>query len=170
MKCPLCGSFAIGRDYAPPQSLLIFLVLPCILIRYYLKNDPEDLYLTILLTGMVLVAGFVRMNRHGNRYCLRCGVKFRETCKEMGFPQADDKKNAADSEILGDRRAPNNPPRDTPIEPLLKCLRFKNGSMRREAAETLRKVTGQAFGEDADAWEAWWNEKRNKGKREQDES
>jgi hypothetical protein len=40
-------------------------------------------------------------------------------------------------------------------------LRAKNEELRRDAATTLRELTGQDFGEDADAWEDWWEENRD---------
>jgi len=40
---------------------------------------------------------------------------------------------------------------------LLKSLRGGNQTAREAAARQLRKLTGQDFGEDANAWEEWWS-------------
>jgi len=42
------------------------------------------------------------------------------------------------------------------VEILLKALRSTTPTARKTAAVQLRNLTGQSFGEDADAWEAWW--------------
>ncbi len=49
---------------------------------------------------------------------------------------------------------------NTRIEPILKCLSFKDEAKRREAADTLRRLTGQDLGADAEAWNRWWAENR----------
>lgn len=46
----------------------------------------------------------------------------------------------------------------TPLEPIVACLKFKNERMRREAAATLRRLTGQNLGEDHAAWQKWLDE------------
>lgn len=42
------------------------------------------------------------------------------------------------------------------IEILLKSLRSDNETARQAAARQLANLTGEDFGEDAKAWEAWW--------------
>jgi HEAT repeat protein len=50
--------------------------------------------------------------------------------------------------LLGRRGAPLNAPDERSV------------GARIEAASALEKITGQKFGADADAWQAWWNENK----------
>ncbi len=42
------------------------------------------------------------------------------------------------------------------VEALIGVLRDVRPSVRIRAAEALAKITGEEFGEDAGAWEKWW--------------
>ncbi len=44
---------------------------------------------------------------------------------------------------------------------LLKSLRSDDAKVRETAAVQLSSLTGQEFGEDVDAWEAWWANNRD---------
>ena len=47
------------------------------------------------------------------------------------------------------------------VEILLRSLRADQPAVRKTAADQLRRLTGEDFGEDTDAWDHWW--KQNKG-------
>lgn len=53
---------------------------------------------------------------------------------------------------IGDSRA---------VEPLITALKDENSLVRRYAAVALRRITGQNFGEDYDAWSKWWQENKH---------
>ncbi|MEX2649549.1 MAG: HEAT repeat domain-containing protein [Alphaproteobacteria bacterium] len=48
---------------------------------------------------------------------------------------------------------------DGAIEPLIEALGDRDGDVRWFAAWSLAEITGQSFGEDQDAWQAWWSER-----------
>jgi hypothetical protein len=63
--------------------------------------------------------------------------------------------------LLGRSGAPPTPEvKREAIEILVKSMRSENPSVRRTAAAQLRNLTGQAFGDAADAWEEWWEANR----------
>lgn len=45
---------------------------------------------------------------------------------------------------------------------LLDALRSDRPGSRRAAADQLRRLTGEDFGEEAASWEAWWNANRSR--------
>jgi len=57
-------------------------------------------------------------------------------------------------------KTPSRKVRGEAIEILVGSLRSGKASVRRTASIQLGQLTGQAFGEDADAWEDWWNVNR----------
>jgi len=162
--------FSPANDSAPGESLdsqdpSSVQVTPKRQERFVLKQENtsggegrRQMFIWVGLAALVI--GSVELRMHGNRYCLECGAKFRQARgggggffrRELGV---DDSAHSAS------RHGAGKISKNTPVEPLLKCLRVKSASMRREAAETLRKVTGQEFGEDADAWDKWWAEQKN---------
>jgi len=53
---------------------------------------------------------------------------------------------------IGDSRA---------VKPLIAVLKDKNEIFARQtAAEALKKITGQDFGEDYEKWSTWWQEQK----------
>jgi HEAT repeat protein len=56
---------------------------------------------------------------------------------------------------MGERRA---------IEPLMGLLSHRAAIVRRAAYQALREITGQFFGPNKAAWEAWWAEERKEKK------
>jgi hypothetical protein len=48
------------------------------------------------------------------------------------------------------------------VDLLVRALRSAEGEARRTALRTLREMTGQTFGDDAEAWESWWSENRSR--------
>jgi hypothetical protein len=59
--------------------------------------------------------------------------------------------------LMGRTGAPPTPEvKREAIEILLKSLRGGDEAARAAAARQLAKLTGQDFGDDAQAWEAWW--------------
>lgn len=46
------------------------------------------------------------------------------------------------------------------VEPLIKALSDKGSYVARNARESLVQITGQNFGEDQQAWRAWWEENK----------
>ncbi|MFB0566676.1 MAG: HEAT repeat domain-containing protein [Candidatus Aminicenantaceae bacterium] len=54
---------------------------------------------------------------------------------------------------LGDPRA---------VEPLITALKDEESSIRRDAADSLKNITGEDFGEDQEKWQKWWKENKEK--------
>ncbi len=161
MECPQCGSKSLQRDYAPPRTYALILVgLGLIFIARGLQPgllliEPAELG-RFLVVGViaVLLGGFDSV-RHGNRFCLVCGTRCRARPRPAGAPAENvrpPRREAGGTERTLDPR--------TPVEPLLKCLRFKDPHKREEAAHTLARLTGQSFGPEAEAWENWWRDNR----------
>lgn len=48
------------------------------------------------------------------------------------------------------------------IETLIFVLKDKDWFVRKAAAEALRNITGQDFGQDHDRWNSWWQENKEK--------
>jgi HEAT repeat protein len=44
------------------------------------------------------------------------------------------------------------------IEPLIKTLRDQDANIRIVALRALKKMTGESFSRDPEAWLKWWNE------------
>jgi hypothetical protein len=170
--CPLCHADRIGRDYPPVRGYVLALVgLALVFIARVI--NPQLLQAGIipalhkfLWIGMALfVYGAYHLFIHGNRYCLNCGHRFRAVRgKELPWPplrETSSEQPAAGNRDIGTtgitRRHEEKLNPQTPVEPILACLRFKDVRQREAAAETLRKLTGQSFGPDAEAWEAWWS-------------
>lgn len=177
-QCPHCESDRVARDYAPARSYALMLVgLAMILPRDVLSPElfsplGQAHLQRFFVFGIALVLyGFLDTFRHGRRYCTDCGTAFRQPRSTPPGVQIEirgvDRKAArvrpATVKKAAESGADDSDPVDpnTPVEPLLKCLRFKNETMREDAAVTLRKLTGQDFGTDADAWDAWWTENKD---------
>lgn len=168
--CPQCGSPRIARGYAPPRSYALMLTGLALIVPYKLLASEffsplgqVHLQRFFAFGVLLLLYGFLDTFRHGRRYCTDCGTLFRQprarhaedalqaghASRSVTHPQ-----HTGASRREEDESATIDP--HTPIEPLLKCLRFKNESMRKDAARTLRQLTGESFGPDAEAWEDWW--------------
>lgn len=183
MPCPHCGADAMRRDYAPPRPFAYLLGGGALLFAMMFWPSPKlaqggtRAAIMEFVAYAALLVGSVELARHGNIYCGVCGMKFRRARRTTaaGFDRnavversVDETKKSLAS-AADDPAAPfaryhadgghrHEPPADTPIPPLLKVLRFKNPAMRADAAATLQQLTGQSFGEDADAWDRWWAE------------
>ena len=48
------------------------------------------------------------------------------------------------------------------IDILIRGLRVPDGAARKKSVESLERLTGESFGEDADAWESWWTQNRSR--------
>ncbi|MFW5856514.1 MAG: hypothetical protein ACOCX4_01440 [Planctomycetota bacterium] len=174
MECPLCGSRALIRDYAPPRpyAFLLFGGFLLVLGRLVLPGIRPGLFVPgfdavfprLYYAGIAacLLGGF-DLFINETRYCVACGFRGRFPRKRM-----DAKTAAAVAEFRKERpvearKAAKQPPVGTgqSVGPLIRMLRMKDPSMRADAAATLREVTGQDFGEDADAWDAWWAEHKD---------
>ena len=171
MECPFCGSRWIRKDVAPARSyalmfLGIALLLPAavlspeILNAFGQANTPRFFVFGVA----VLLYGFLDALRHGNRYCGTCGCRLHAV---RGGPQRQERvvRQAGEGPAASSGSVNSTPRKtgeektlnpNTPLEPVLKCLRFKNEKMRLEAVATLQAMTGEDFGTDADAWDAWW--------------
>jgi hypothetical protein len=105
----------------------------------------------------ILLYGFLDSFRHGNRFCSTCGHRFRFV--RVGAPLVQIRRVDCEGTTGGSSSAMiAKPDPNQPIEPLLKCLGFKNEAMREDAANTLRRLTGKDFGTDADLWREWLSE------------
>jgi len=185
MDCPLCGSENLHRDDAPNRSYaLILLGLGLLFAGRFLRPElviyPDELRKLLILGVAVALFGVFDLFRHGNRYCGDCGYRFRARRGGSGCSALPLRMRGADAQATamgarspaeerpgakyirglshdssGDGAAEEIDP-NTPLEPILACLKFKNPQMRRDAARTLRKLTGQDFGEDQEAWAAWY--------------
>lgn len=110
--------------------------------------------------GLVcLFFGFFDLRRDGGRFCAICGFRGRFLKRKF-----DEKTGEALSRLQG-RMHRDDEADDAgalapgqPVKPLLKMLRFKNDGMRLQAVTTLTRLTGENFGDDADAWDAWYAE------------
>jgi hypothetical protein len=97
-----------------------------------------------------------------SRYCAKCG--FRGRFASGGKTAAVVQENFGPSR---QRRESHPDPAhdpiaaDQPVTPLLRMLRFRDEEKRKDAAETLKRLTGEDFGTDAEAWEAWWEENKD---------
>ncbi len=179
MECPNCQSRKIRKDYAPPRGYALAIV-GLILIALARVVNPAILMLPDasasqrwLIAGILVLAyGMMHLVRHGNRFCGVCGFKFREiqnqpyavgsstrSRTESAGKYADSSAGSASADTNSGTLNPN-----TPIEPILACLRFNDPAMRVDAAASLKKLTGQDFGEDADAWNCWWKENKEQYK------
>jgi hypothetical protein len=164
------------RDYASPRAyaLIVFGGLVVLLAGTVLPG-VQDLMLEehfrrsldrLLLFGAAAAAlGALDLYLNENRFCAGCGLKVRRPRKrldaktESALQSFGGQEPARSGAARAPRRAPVAP--DQPVQPLLRMLRAKNAELRRDAATTLRELTGQDFGEDADAWEDWWEENRD---------
>jgi hypothetical protein len=64
--------------------------------------------------------------------------------------------------LMGRSGAPPTPEvKREAIEILVKSMRSANPGVRKTASVQLRNLTGQELGEDAEAWEAWWERNRD---------
>ncbi len=152
---------------------------------------PLELHKLVIVGVAILLFGLFDIVRHGNRYCAECGYCLRVRAAHpgggfmprIGFPfvagdQGAGNRNlnerpgarfirgsrvAASSADAGDDDNDDdeeiNP--NTPLEPIMACLKFKDPKMRKDALKTLRKLTGQDFGEDHDAWRRWYDENKD---------
>lgn len=176
MECPHCGSRRVRKDDPPVQGYalgglgLLLVGLMRLLHPSLLTLAGESERQRLLYVGAAMLAyGIYRLLRHDNRFCAACGFRFRDVSR---IPAASGLAGQADAEEEGGRfrvaasasravREEKKPlSSNTPLEPILACLRFKDPKMRAEAAQSLRKLTGQEFGEDAAAWDAWWAENK----------
>jgi len=151
---------------------------------------PLELHKLVIVGVAVLLFGLFDTIRHGNRYCAECGYRLRvklTRCRGGLMPRisspfpADsaNRDNRNPDERPGARYiCGSKPPAahvrnddgeedeinpNTPLEPILACLKFKDPNMRKDAAKSLRKLTGQDFGEDHAAWWKWYEDnKQNK--------
>jgi hypothetical protein len=61
-------------------------------------------------------------------------------------------------QIMGRTGTPASPAvKAEAVEILLKSLKSDKDTVRKTAATQLSNLTGQDFGEDAEAWESWWS-------------
>ncbi len=165
MACPYCGSEHIQRDYPPGRAYALLTVGLALLFagRYLQPNiftvPPAEITRFLTAGGLLAALGMWDILRHGNRFCAACGFRFR------AFPQSQ--KNfvcCPPPTAVAQRQEEKTRPldRNTPIEPILACLRFKDESMRRDAISSLRQLTGQDFGDDIASWEKWWKENKDR--------
>lgn len=187
MQCPLCGSRALMRDYAPPRGyaflvfgafLLIFsrIILPALLPLFVINGmeNPghpafiftEEMQYAIKQLSIVGVLGVFLgawdIMRNQNRYCVVCGFKGRFIKRKF------DAKTEQALEAFKPKVDTNSPEKKStvplaknqPLKPLMKMLGFKDEKIRKDALNTLKEITGENFGEDQDAWEEWHKSKR----------
>ncbi|MBN2711219.1 MAG: hypothetical protein JXR97_02155 [Planctomycetes bacterium] len=171
MECPCCGSRWVQKDYAPARTYALMLLGIALIVPRNFIN-PEMLSVIgqahvgrVFIFGIALLFyGMLDAFRHGNRYCGACGYRFRAYRENAGGgSQQRTRAECApfESGMASSGREDRKLDPNTPIEPLLKCLNFKNEKMRSDAAGTLRRLTGQDFGTDAEAWSAWWAENKD---------
>jgi len=168
MECPHCQSRKIRKDYAPPRGYalatvgLILVGLGRLVQPAILLLPDESARQRLLIAGvLVLLYGMAHLVRHGNRYCGVCGFRFREISNQpYGAGAGRDGSSSGRAAHHAQSSNAGGLSVHTPIEPILACLRFKDEAMRMDAAANLTKLTGQDFGIDADAWDAWWKENK----------
>ena len=98
----------------------------------------EAALLRVLLGFLFLYfAGIVR-EKNVMRETLRA---FRTAAKQAKIPTREESVQAVDLLLAG--------------------LDSDRPEVRQVASENLRRMTGQAFGDDRDRWQAWWGEHRN---------
>jgi len=163
MACPHCSSAHIRRDYPPSRAYALLTIgLALLFAARYLHPSifnvpPAEIAKFLVAGGLLAALGVWDLLRHGNRFCAACGFRFRAVfSRRTEIFGACSPANSARK----DEKAPLA--RHTPIEPLLACLRFKDERMRRDAVASLCQLTGQNFGEDAAAWEKWWQENKDR--------
>lgn len=192
MECPLCASRQIRTDYPPPRGYFLLLAGAAMLfVRSFLSPALLSDVLAVegnrlLVFGVMLAAyGAFCLLRHGNRYCATCGFRFRAVATDgatAGLPAGEGRIAAAFAkvenqagktpggmaEFLGEDKVQENRQAlrrgAVKIEPLLACLKFKNPQQRHNAAETLREISGEDFGEDFEAWSRWYETSRKNAK------
>ena len=187
MDCPLCGSDDVHRDYAPARSYaLLLLALGLLFAGRFLAPSatayPGELGRLVILGVVVGLFGLFDTFGHQNRYCGYCGYRFRARSRRHAGA-ATPLRRMESAESPGRAGPPEDRPGakyirglashkttdgetdeldpNTPIEPILACLKFKDEKMRREATNTLRRLTGQDFGEDTEAWKQWYAENKD---------
>ncbi len=167
MECPLCGSRRVDRDYAPARSYAVIVVAVGILFAvafldpslYSFRARAESGRIWVLGAALLVYGGYLT-RRHGNRFCGDCGYRFRASSRHpSATPRPALRESLPDSGKASQKKAAKLDP-NTPIEPILACLRFKDPQQRETAAATLRKLTGQDFDSAAETWEQWWAENK----------
>lgn len=165
-RCPQCSSRKVRKDYAPAKGYaLIVTGMGMLFVRSFLNPvlfQPAigvESHRLLVLGLMLFAYGVYSTFKHDNRYCASCGYKFRRPDPQAAEPATNEPHNNYAS------REPE--PRDahatssaTSFKPLLACLKFKDPTQRANAAQTLKEMTGQDFGEDHQAWSDWF--KNNK--------
>jgi hypothetical protein len=159
---PLLVNAAFGAEPADPERLNTALAAVDHMKRW------------LLFAGLACaLLGALDVILDGSRYCARCGFRGRYPRRRLDPQTAaavshlqEATRSARQERTGGTTAGPRGdthhapPPVEQPVAPLIRMLRLKNPEMRRDAAATLREVTGEDFGEDADAWEAWWEANR----------
>lgn len=174
MSCPLCGADLIRKDYPPARgyvlmaaglglALLRAVFDPQVLMPQLANADSQKLF---LVGGLVFLYGAFHLFRHGNRFCGKCGFRFRATPYNQGSAssfadlaaKAGEQGGLAGSFSALTQRKEEGGERKrggVRFEPVLACLKFQDARKRAEAAQTLREETGEDFGEDYEQWHAW---------------
>ncbi len=152
------------------------------------KLAPEMFWL-VAIGALLALYGANWLVRHDNRFCQDCGYRFRRPLaapadartpapggvagalmKATGFGVGESEEARAARRFVAPSSTPSTSPAsersatinpNTPVEPILACLKFRDPKQRETAAATLRKLTGRDFGTDHAAWAAWWEENKN---------
>ena len=128
------------------------------------SNTAFSLLLVLIMVGLAIYLFFFPPAGFEDDFAYRISIPFLMIAAAFGLLE-NLRTRAHISQLLGALRSmlKRSGKEATPevkaeaVEILLESLRSDDARVRETAARQLGKLTGEAFGEDVDAWEDWWS-------------